>query len=115
MFGLTLSGGFQGGSLTKGPRIFILIVQINCFHLHTNRWAEEEDTVAFSAPESAHIDTGTGFFFLLVFFRNFSQRRGKESNANAEFEMLLAWRSQMVPACYLNISGPALKGFKDAL
>lgn len=32
-----------------------------------------------------------------------------------EFKMLLAQNSQMVPARYLNISGPVLKGFKDAL
>lgn len=31
------------------------------------------------------------------------------------FKMLFARRSQMVPARYLNISGPVLKGFKDAL
>lgn len=31
------------------------------------------------------------------------------------FKMLFAQRSQTVAACYLNISGPALKGFKDAL
>lgn len=30
-------------------------------------------------------------------------------------EMVFAQRSQMALACYLNISGPVLKGFKDAL
>lgn len=43
------------------------------------------------------------------------RKRGKKPYANDEFEMLLSRRSQMVPACYLNISGPVLKGFKDAL
>lgn len=46
-------------------------------------------------------------------FLNFRKRRGQESDANVEFEMQCARCSQM--ACYLNISGPALKGFKDAL
>lgn len=49
------------------------------------------------------------------FLKNFRKRRGKESHANVEFEMLFAQRSHMEPACYLNISGPVLKGFKDAL
>lgn len=42
-------------------------------------------------------------------FLNFSKVGGKKPYANVEFEMLSAQCSQMVPACYLNISGPVLK------
>ena len=82
------------GLTTKGPWIFILIVQINCFHLHTNRWSENKDVASsflllfsfflfFFWPEKPHRCYGKQFFFPL-FFSNFKR---KEKGAKSHMQM----------------------------
>ena len=104
---------------TKGPWIFILIVQINCFHLHTNRWSESKDVASsflllllfffFFWPEKTHRCYGKQFLSLSFFFFQTlrEKKRGQRVTCKCpEFEMLSARRSQTVSARYLNISGP---------
>lgn len=114
MFSFTLSGGFQRGVWRqKGPWIFILIVQINCSHLHSNRWTENKGHGVVLFGQKPRRCYGNSF---LKLEKTKGAKKKKESHANVLNVKcsLLGAVKRCLRVIWISVA-PALKGFKDAL
>lgn len=123
LFSSSLSHIFRGDSVTKGLWIFIWIAQINCLNLHVKRKMSIQESAEGIKHRLAFLKRYTWFgvmgtvfppLFLSCLFW-MPLLKGEMGRGLMQMLNLKRSRSQMVPGCYLNISGPVLKRFKDAL
>lgn len=120
LFSSSLSHIFRRDSVTKGLWIFIWIAQINCLNLHVKRKMSIQETAGGIKHRLAFIKRYTWFGVMgtvspPLFLFWMPRLKGEMKRGLMQMLNLKRSRGQMVSGCYLNISGPVLKRFKDAL